>query len=425
MFNFKKVAFALLLTLGILFSVCVPAFAGTTVTGGDVSFDKYLIMDENANVPTTEFTYTIAKVADTLAPTTDGVLISETWTDTTETVLKSSRVYATDGNDAMVTGTPTVKTTPKFKPTDASYTTKQGDDTVVLAAGQKYATHNIVIDFSTVTFKRPGIFRYKLSENNLTLDGITNDSLLDRYVDIYVEQDTGSTVNNNLKVAGAAVHRSPDTIPLKDLNWSTVLKDNGFQNVYTTYDLDITKEIRGNQGYRDEVFDFTLKIEGNPCTRYYIAYSTTDTDTSVAASLGTLYASNIDGLSKDGSRYYLTDTNEDGKITYNFKLSQHDTLTVYGLTATTKYSVSEDNQDYDPAYSVNGAAETAGDTVALRAMGARDNSVLFANTKEWTVPTGISIQIVAPIVVGAVAVAYIVFTVISKKKKSGKDSDEE
>ena len=384
-------------------------------------------MDSEANVPNATFNYSIATLPDTVAPTTDHILVAETWTDNTHTTMQSPRVYATANNTDMVSGTPTVDSSLTFAPGHLVYSTAQGTDTVDLTGGKKYAKETMTIDFTGVTFKQPGVYRFKLSEANTTQDGITNDALLDRYIDVYVNQKAGSTVSD-LEIQGYTAHRSADAIPALNAAWSSSLKDAGFQNDYATYDLTVTKNIAGNHGYKNQLFDFTITLAGNPSTRYYVEFGTTDTDNAVGATIGDTLTANVASLTADGTKYYVT-TNASGAATLNFKLSDKDYIVVKGLTATTEYAISEDNQDYNPSWTVDTLGtenDATGSTasIASRAMLAQDNDVVFTNTRETALNTGV-VMTIAPFAATGLAGAAGIFALARKSKKSKEEDDEE
>ena len=149
---------AMVLTMG-----GMSAFAdNTSVTGSStaVTIDKYLVMDKDANVPNATFSYTIT--AGTAVPA--------------------------KGNIPEVKagiGTVTISAT-AFAAGDTTST--ESNSIVTLATDQKYAKTEAIVDFSSVTFEEPGIYRYKITENDTTEPGITKDYNT-LYLDVYVTSD--------------------------------------------------------------------------------------------------------------------------------------------------------------------------------------------------------------------------------------------
>lgn len=151
-------------------------------------FNKYLVMDTNANVPNATFTYSI----------TPGTSITADTTAVLEPVFVVSLL--------LKVGVPTPARTAsfpagevKFTPNDTTFneadaTSKK--DTVKFntpadITDEKYAKKTLTIDFSSVTFTEPGVYRYVITESGIN-QGVTNDIVLKRTLDVYVEDDTTS-----------------------------------------------------------------------------------------------------------------------------------------------------------------------------------------------------------------------------------------
>lgn len=150
------------------------SYSNTLTTANDkkfTSFNKYLVMDVNANVPNATFSYSI----------TPGTAIE-----------------AAGGNLAVLAGigTPTVDSAvfTNGATTYAETEATTNNDTVEftttnITTDEKYAKETLTIDFSSVAFTEPGVYRYIITESG-TNQGITNDSILKRTLDVYVEDDT-------------------------------------------------------------------------------------------------------------------------------------------------------------------------------------------------------------------------------------------
>lgn len=423
--NFKFIL-SVVAVMAVLLTVCVPAFAADTVTGTTANFNKYLTMKESANVPKVSFNYTISTVAPNSAYSAygDDIKVLET-RNATSGAVETPRVYST----SALTGTPTITSTVSFAPGDTTYSSVQTGDTVTLASGYKYAKKTISLDFTAVTFTKPGIYRYKISEVNTTNDGITNDTELVRYCDVYVNQKSGAT-SQDLEVQGYCIHKSENSIPEKGYtDWNDYgaaisageLKDNGFENKYTTYDLVVKKEIKGNHGWLKNYFDFTVEIDGVlPNSRYDLDLTNATNAFNISALSG------IKSRTEGAKTVYYIEADADGKVTYKCKLGNNDNIKVCGLTAATTYAVSEDCQDYDPSW-VASYVNTSGvstnlatgstKAMAARAMGERDNSFVMTNTRINTVPTGIAFDVLPFAIIGVIALAGVVSLVIVAKKR--------
>ena len=230
-----------------------PAFAAaptTPVVGPTTTFDKYLVMKKNANVPNATFSYTIS------IPTDDEMNSLPNPEDTNGTNLTVRKGI----------GAPTVSST-EFKAGDQTFDSAQKsrtnqssssygvaeDDQVTLDKDHKYAKHTSTVDFSKVTFSEPGVYRYKITENDTTEKGITKDSA-PRYLDVYVE----SAENGTLSIKGYVFHTANEAQQKNGANPEG--KNKGFENKYETKDITLTKNVTGNQGFRDQYFKFHVDI---------------------------------------------------------------------------------------------------------------------------------------------------------------------
>lgn len=286
----RRLAISAALLAGAIMSSAVPAHAATTpVSGTTTTFDKYLVMKKNANVPNATFSYKVSIPDDgDVATWMEGAEEYKTQ-DTNNTYLSVRKgIYGKGENGEKVL--PTVTNT-VFKAGDQtydevqkartnkeskSYTDKADDEVrlsdgtlygyseydgdtpdVVLKKGQKYAKHTATVDLSKITFSEPGVYRYKITENSSEEKGIRVDGRK-KYLDVYVESDT----NGKLSIAGYVLHSSQVMQPKGDSLGSNNPdeKNTGFENEYDTGDLVLEKKVTGNQGFRDQYFKFHIDI---------------------------------------------------------------------------------------------------------------------------------------------------------------------
>ena len=384
---------ATLLLLVSLLALPVSA-ANKPVTGGTFNFDKYLVMDENANVPNVSFTFSIAP----------GNAVSASGTDHV--------IYAGDDTN-RVSGTPVLKVdgtatgTVIFAPTDITYTAQQTGDSVTLNGEQKYTIKTITVDFSGVTFKAPGIYRYVITEDKAdpAPSGITYDTNYQRTLDVTVQYKAGS--DTELEVSGYTFYKTNKT----DGSDDTGIKDTGFTNSYATNDLTLKKEVKGNQGDRDKYFKFTVKISN--------------------ATKDNKYTVNLDHATKDAITLpdQTTHTNSaeltvgtDGTVTETYYLKNDEYIVIQGLTSDTKYQITEDsyaNDGYTTTYKIGETdAVSSLSTPDNVAIGNTDVSVTFTNTKNGTVPTGILLETAPYLILGAVVVAGLVVLFATRRRRT-------
>lgn len=411
-----------------------------TVAGGTTTFDKYLIMKKNANVPNATFSYNVSvPTDDDVAEHLEGAEKYKTQDTNNDYLSVRKGIYGIDENGEKVL--PTVTNT-VFKAGDQTYdevqkarTNKEsesytdkaddgvrlydgtlygysvfGDDgsvnpDVVLKKGQKYAKHTATVDLSKITFYEPGIYRYKITENDTTEKGITNDWAV-KYLDVYVE----SADDGELSIAGYVLHSSQTMQPKGDSaspgSNNPDEKNKGFKNEYNTGDLVLEKKVTGNQGFRDQYFKFHIDItdldsgarlfltdaDGNKIytskdtvpyaynagagrrddgQKRFVAkegtlgnktigkgtllddidlmtpsvFTVADAGTkgkTVKETVGTPTKENV----PDDAKGLAVTANENGEISFDAYLKHGETLKINGLTNKAKYQIKETSEDY-------------------------------------------------------------------------------
>lgn len=369
----------------------MPAHADPmlSVKGTETTFDKYLVMDENANVPNATFTFSIAA----------GTAVAASGTN--------PAIYA--GNDSHVTGQPTLDSaTVTFAPTDDTFSDKQEGDTVSLDSNQKYAKKTVKVDFSKVTFNAPGIYRYKITEQG-TNDGITNDQNPTRTLDVYVSykldavsQQPTDELEVNYVMYGTDVTGNTNL---------TNGKSTQFTNKYATYDLTLAKNVTGNQGDRDKYFAFTVNISN--------------------AKAGTVYNVNLDDADAKPTVGNVEQTNSDKltvptgatSVSATYYLKHDQSIVIEGLTAATKFAITENDYSgdgYTTSYKLTADQDsaTSGHEISATAMGTADRKVTFINNKAGAVPTGILLDVAPYIVLVALVGVGLIALFATKKRRS-------
>ena len=346
--NLKSRIFAVMVSVMLLATCFMSTTTASAIETKDTTFkfNKVLKMDENANVPDVDFTFAIAPG------------------DVDE-----------ENNISAGVGTPTIGTA-SFNP---------GDETKSAGEGFKTATQKVTVDFKGVTFDAPGIYRYTITENNGSESGITYDTAT-RYLDVYVQNKDGG----GFEIFGFVMRNSIDD--------DTKLGDNdaAFTNAYTTYDLDLTKVVAGNQGDKNMNFNFTITITG--------------------AKAGTQFT--VSGA--EGSESALLTAGVDGKAEGTYALKNNETVTVYGLTTNMDYQIVEDDysaKGYETAYVVNDESSAEGRDTGVKDI-TTTTTVTFTNTKNGTVPTGILLETAPYMILGAVVLAGIVVLFVTRRRRS-------
>ena len=394
----KTRLWALAATLLLLISLlAMPVSAANTnvaATGGEFTFKKYLVMDEKANVPNVSFSFSIAP-GDAVDATGSG-----------------QAIYA--GNDSHVTGSPSFKSAVNsvtFSPTDETWDSKQNDDTVTLESNQKYAKKTLTLDFERVSFSAPGIYRWIITEIRAEAkpSGIDYDNSYERTLDVFVKYS--DTNENQLEVSDYILYNSKKT----DGNSDAGSKDDGFTNTYTTYDLTLTKTVTGNQGDRDKFFKFTVTISNAVPGTVYDVTVPTDVPTQNDLEQGDVIASVNPHELTVGPALEPATT---GSVTATYYLKHNQSIVIKGLTADTKYTITETDYSSDGYTTTNTDDNTDGKTTTTKDMGTDNHTVTFTNTKNGSVPTGILLETAPYLILGAVVVAGLVVLFATRRRRT-------
>lgn len=399
-------------TAAMVMAPAMPAFAAGTNYGATIegtkttTFDKYLVMDAQAEVPNATFTYAVTAGA--------------------------AKAYDVNGKKfEVLAGVDADKVTMAGVGTGAAANEivyKQGDATAqdVNAyvkdydnATEKYAKKTATLDFSQCAFTEPGVYRYVITESG-TNQGITNDADLTRIVDVYVN-DASDDTGKKLTIAGYVLHSNADDSPELEMgaNAGTAgayadTKSQGFTNSYDTSDLTFRKEVSGNQASRDKYFEFTVAIA------HAVAGTKYQVDTTGADATSGSNAATIAENSGKTNPAELT-VGADGTVTQKFYLQHGQEITIQGLAKDTTYTVTENKEDYkstantaaDSAVTIKAgtdSAETTGTIVST------DLTTGYLNTRNGVIPTGV-IMTVAPFAAVTLLGGFGAATIAMKKKK--------
>lgn len=419
-----KAGLTAMMAVTALASMGTPVFAaagtnyGTTIEGTKTTtFDKFLVMDKQANVPNVTFTYAVtagnAKAYDVAG--------------------KKFQVLAgVDANKITMAGVggtaeaAAAANTIVFRQGDGSDGAHEGKDQYVKdldTAKQKYAMKTATLDFSAVQFTEPGVYRYIITESG-TNQGITNDADLTRVLDVYVNDasaDVDGAFTKKLTIAGYVLHSNendePDVAAGADFGSAgayVATKSQGFTNSYDTSDLTLRKQVTGNQASRDKYFEFTLNIDkAQPNTKYNVVID--EADATSKANAATIDANagqaNVTSITTDGA----------GKATQKFYLQHGQQVTVQGLAKDTTYAVTENTEDYKSTANTAAApvVDVKADTDSAEVNGtiaSKDLTTGYLNTRDGVIPTGV-IMAVAPFAVVTLLGGAGVVTMVMKKNK--------
>ena len=280
----------------------------------------------------------------------------------------------------------------------------------MLAQGEKYADKQVTLDFSSISYSVPGIYRYVVTESRTdTENGFEITDGDTRYLDIYIESDDSGV----LSCTGTVLHR---TAEIKNVRGGTYdggfpssgnqsgTKPTGFTNQYTTYDLYLEKQVAGNQGDRNAYFEMNVEITG--------------------AIPGTVYDVILPSRANNSSNPSSLTCDQNGAVTAVFYLKDNQQICIQGLTANTSYNISEildDGKGYTVSFDNHGTAgsgKTTGVTKMDDGVQKDDNYVLFTNRKNGIIPTGIVMDYLPHLILMLLAAAGLFLTVMHKPGKA-------
>ena len=370
----RKLSTALVMLLAfvlLLGTTAITASAAETTynpIGGSTTLVKNLVVDSDANIPDITFSYTIRRGTPKDATTTTIEIL--------ESPLGGGSIGTAEFSNAdtarTINGLPT--------DTDRSNPT----------AGKKYAQKSVSINFPVGTFTKPGVYRFVITETNNNLPGVTYDSNLTRYLDVFVVADE----NNELSVESYVLRDAETDIGINgEYTSNPDEKSSGYINTLTQYDFDFSKTISGNQGDKNKRFNFTLNITGaNPGTYPIIAHDVTDNPTSITVGAN-------------------------GTATNEYSLTNGSTVKVIGLNEGAVCTVTEDADDYTATHRLDRGNAVSGNSSGDVTLDS-DHSVAFTNTRDGIIPTGI-IMTIAPFAIGiCVFGAVFIFIICRKKRRS-------
>lgn len=383
--------------LGCLFPASALADTKTmykTELSGDptTTFDQYLVMDQEANVPNvtfsyavkagTEKTYQMDRKTVTVLSGVDADLVSITGTADKEIACHPGDITSDDVNTFV----------------------KDYDETC-----QKYAKKTATLDFSACHFTEPGVYRYIITESGVN-QAVSNDST-PRIVDVYIEnaedsETDGNVTTEGLKFAGYVLHSSADELP-EDMDESGTAagsKEAGFTNTYDSANLTIRKEVKGNQASHDKYFAVTASIsDAVPGTVYTVDISKAQsvTDENAATKEENEGQTNVTAITAD----------ENGTAEQTFYLQHGQEITINGLSTDTSYKVSEENEDYIPTdESVDGYEDPVSGVIS-----GKDVNVSFLDEKNGIIPTGVK-SLSVPAIIATVSGGAFVLVAVKKRK---------
>ena len=448
---------------------------GTNPVSQNVTMiDKYLVMDVNANVPNANFDFSIAPYSDaaekaviTPASGSNLAVINGVTTQTGGSTLDFK------ANDAANTGS-NMAGVVSFVQSDTNTTVTEGTagaDTAVVwqdatAGNEKYAKKTLTLDFSTVQFTEPGVYRYLITETGSN-QGIANDTGVSasgqntyRTLDVYVEDyadfyakladNSGYTApdGKQLFIAGYVLYEGKHDAAPSATAASTTNKSSSYTNAYTSYDLTFSKTVTGNQGSKDKYFAFTVTISGAvEGTVYDVSYADDNnantTDGNADAMISADPNSATTCITSNVTQPAALTVGADGTVTQVFYLQHGQSIAIRGLAEGTSYTITEAPEDYSDSATVTGDTKTQDKTNTGTeeepVMGSDisysnhqiadtyisgDTVAAFTNDRSGAIPTGILTTVAGSLGIVALGAIGVTGGMIYMKKKKSEDEED-
>lgn len=256
-------------------------------------------------------------------------------------------------------------------------------------------TKNLVIDWSGVTIKEPGVYRWEVTKTVTDTDPDFEASNQNgtMYLYVYAKDNAGTLVVESVGLTTAI-----------GLNGGAETKGDLADNYPAqTLDLSITKNVKGDQGSKDQYFKFTLTMTA-PAGAASNTYTITGLDANVPETAYHGAKTNVTSITVTGG----TSTSVD------LWMKHGQTAKITNLVYGTSYTIVEsENAGYTVTSAVTGdTAVTNGATVTDTSLQAT-SVVAYTNEKNATVPTGVLPMSSAPI---AMMLAAAVMMLINKRK---------
>ncbi len=381
-----------------------------------MKLNKKLVIEKSCDVPAVECTFTISinEVQEIAEDTTNnkyaikkgimtGLADTATISFTQQTKAEAKSAADSDSTD------------------DFEYTEPDADHYTLAKA--------TTIDFSNVVFPEPGIYRYKIAEN-VNNAAVNRDT--PKFLDVYVEDATNGATKM-LKVINFQLLNCEATVaPTNDGNNSKYpdsTKVDGFTNTYPTTMLTFGKEVVGNQASRDKYFKFTLAVTDSVAGSVFLV-DVSNADATIAANPNPATTC----ITAEVTNPTNLTVGTDGKVSADFYLQDGQYITVYGLTDDSKYTISEDAEDYTKAEkisatnsSLNYKGDADCDELEDEVSGTIDVDTKtaiytgFTNTKTGVIPTGVILKATGLIIVGLIVIIGVVFFGVRSKRRYEED----
>ena len=422
----------------------------TPIAAQDATFTKYLLLEDDMQVPSLTFQYEV--ITDEVSEILPG--------DSSHLPLYIGKTFTTTAA--------TPETYPKIE--DVSFGSTDGAESSTLLTGYDTYKKTITVDFGDATgndvvkFDEPGVYRYYIKEVKSTTAGLYYDVDVDatklrtdgdlyRTLDVYVEDATANG-QKNLKVTGYIMYDGKITgapaasdaaqagntaiVATKAIEVNAnptsgvqgAEKTDNFVNFYDAFSLTFGKEVTGNQGSKDKYFKMTLSLTAPVDVTFTVDIANADATVPSNSATDSTYV----GLTNPTS---ITAT-KGTAVTTDFYLQDGQYIIVKGIPAGTTYALTEAEEGYKKTEKISAdlssiSWDTTNDTpsVVFDALNDAVSGTItdadihtgYTNAKDGILPTGVLVKATPVIVISVLAIAGVVFFAVRNAKN--KDLDDE
>ena len=241
---------------------------------------------------------------------------------------------------AGVTGGITATQTIGFQPS--------GEDTLAAAYSK-----NATLEINAGVFEHAGVYHYVVTEDAGSYEGIDYDTAgRDVYLFVYNGADGALYVGNVI------TENNGEKGDLEFIN------DYGAEND-TTHDVTIKKTITGNQGVKNKSFEFKVAVNGGQGELYKVV------------------------VKKNANAQALTEYITSNEAETSYQISDTGSITIYGLTESDKYTVTETDANKD-GYTTTIDGETTATGTKTGTTKEDGTVVQYVNEKDAAVVTGVA-----------------------------------
>ena len=405
MFNPKKFGSLAAATALMLSMVVTPVFAAnyTAIPGGTTNLEKVLIVKNDAEIPAATFEFSVSA----------GSAVAET--------ANTVKVYAGVTPEKVKVNGGEGSGTVAFTAGEAK-TAGAAEDGYANDANKSYAKKTIGLDFSGVSFTEPGVYRYLITEAD-PASPISAVGEKVTTVDVYVEDNDGKLEVKKYVAYDGTITSGPAS---DGTNAGT--KDDKFKNELSTQNIEFGKEVTGNQGSKDQYFEFKLTITGAGAGTVLTVEPGTDdikaphanNATSFDVDAMTTANTRDDDTAKTGQQLVANDS---GEIEWTLYLHDGQYVKVTGLPAGATYTLTEtDATGYTKAAGID--KDVSKKDIDYKdptngSIARADIHTGYTNNREGVIPTGIAVTAGAGIGICALGIAGIMLT--KKRKKYAED----